>query len=80
MRKVMKKTIRKKLLTIFAAFTFAILMTFSITTSINGTDFSLSGMKTLASGSSDICNTWSEISKECLGIPTNCLCEIIVDP
>jgi hypothetical protein len=25
-----------------------------------------------------ICDTWSDISKECLGNPVNCLCEIEV--
>jgi len=28
----------------------------------------------------EICSTFSEISKECLSIETNCLCEIIVTP
>jgi hypothetical protein len=52
MRKVMKKTIRKKLLAIFAAFTFAILMMFNVNTTINGADISIDGYITLANGTS----------------------------
>lgn len=29
--------------------------------------------------SDDVCTTFSTISKDCLSLPTNCLCEIIID-
>ncbi len=28
----------------------------------------------------EICSTFSEISKDCLSIKTNCLCEVVVTP
>jgi hypothetical protein len=51
MRKGMKKTIRKKLLVMFAACTFAILMMFNVNSTINGTDFSIDGYMQIVSGS-----------------------------
>lgn len=61
----MKKTILK----ITAIATFALLMAFNITTTTNGTNFSMSGLKALASGTSGgivtcysstgYCNWWN---------------------
>lgn len=49
---------------------------------IAGASFGLSTQTDNAKASSydEICNTWSEISKECLSIPVNCLCPIIIEP
>jgi hypothetical protein len=43
---------RKKLLPIAIAFIFALMMGFNVTTSVNSTNFSLTGLKVLASGQS----------------------------
>lgn len=48
----MKKTMRKKILVIITVCMFAVMMGFSVTTSVNGTNFSLMGHCALASGSS----------------------------
>ncbi|MEX2602429.1 MAG: hypothetical protein WD355_12310 [Balneolaceae bacterium] len=49
------KNRRKKLAVIIGAMMFALMMAFSVTTSMNGTDFSLSGLQALAGGTSGNC-------------------------
>lgn len=38
------------------------------------------GINSDAKKAEDICDTWDEDTKKCVGYPTNCFCEIVVTP